>query len=133
MGAYEELASTVRQQYDGVLRQQQATAGEELPGATDAIPAIRISGSKPTWLADGWRKGLALASLIGTAVGLLLLATPGWNADNVSVGFAGAFAIVSLVIAYFTVAGFGTAEFSIGSSGSETANDVAGDRAPKND
>lgn len=135
MGAYEDVRSDVLQTYARLQGQAPADVTEEaLPRAESltegmATPAVTVSGSQPAWLGAGWRQALFCAALTGAGAGLVLTALLG--ADTVSAGFTGGFAIVALVIAYLTVAGFGRASFSVGSGPSGSTDESRTDVTPR--
>ena len=125
MGAYEDLRNDVTAQYASILSQQEARRTEEGLGSVVPIPAVTVSGSKPAWLGDGTRTAFAGFAVCGAVVGLVLTAT---LADT-SAGAAstsGGFAVVALVLAYLTVAGFGKVEFNVGSGAESSAAPSAG-------
>jgi hypothetical protein len=117
MEAYEQVRDDVTSVYaDAVEQQQRDSMQEGLTGA-GVLPSVSVSGSKPAWLGERARKVLAGAAGIGSAVGLALMATLADESGGAA-STAGGFAIVSMLVAYLTVAGFGTVAFSIGSGGS---------------
>lgn len=117
MEAYEQVREDVTKVYaDVVERQQRDSMQEGVPG-TGLLPSVSVSGSKPAWLGERARTILAGAAGVGAAVGLILMATLADESAGAA-STAGGFAIVSMLVAYLTVAGFGTVAFSIG-SGSE--------------
>ncbi|MFC7496298.1 MULTISPECIES: hypothetical protein [unclassified Nocardioides] len=120
MGAYEDIRDDVTARYTGIVSEQQARQMQEGLGSVVPIPAVTVSGSKPAWLGAGARIAFAWFAVVGAVVGLVLTAA---LADT-SAGAAattGGFAMVALVIAYLTVAGFGKVEFSVGSGGEGSA------------
>jgi hypothetical protein len=118
VGAYEEVRNDViREHKDALARVQAAPSQEGLSGAV-SIPAVTVSGSQPAWLGSVWRQVLTVAALVGAAAGLVMTWIVG-STSAVAAGFGGTFAIVSMLVAYFTVAGFSAASFSIG-TGTDT-------------
>jgi len=133
MGAYEDVRDDVTKQYDEVLQRTGGGPYTEGLGSL-SVPSITVSGSQPAWLGDAWRQALTVAALIGSLLGMGLmvwaLGDDGGAASTVA-GFGGGFAITAFVVAYFTVAGFGKAEFSIGSGdaadgGEQTSDSTTG-------
>lgn len=116
MGAYEQIRDDVLGQYQAVVTQHQSMSAQEGPWAATAIPPVSVSGSKPAWLGERARQYLASGAGVGAVVGLVLMASLAEESSGAA-STAGGFAIVALLVAYLTVAGFGTVEFSIGSGG----------------
>lgn len=114
MGAYDDIRDDVTAQYARVVAQHEVRRTEEGLASVVPVPAVTVSGSRPAWLGDGARIAFAWFAVCGAVVGLVLTAV---LADT-SAGAAatgGGFAMVALVLAYLTVAGFGKVEFSVGS------------------
>lgn len=115
MTAYEEIRDDVIAQHQA-LTQTAGSSYQERDALS--VPNVSVSGKQPAWLVTGWRQILVVAALLGAVAGLALLAS---LSDDSAAGasFGRVFAVISLIVAYFTVAGFGEAPFSIGSGHAE--------------
>jgi hypothetical protein len=118
MGAYEDVRRDVWQQYQAVTRDG---AGGHEEGLGQVLPGVEVSASQPAWLGPRWRVVLIVFSLLTCATALALTwwavgrAESGNDAAGWAAGLGGVIAIVSLVVAYLTVGGFGEASFAISS------------------
>lgn len=129
MGAYEELRDDVTTHYQAVVTDHQRMSTQEGPWGAAVVPPVSVSGSKPAWLGEHARQGMAAGAGAGAVVGLVLM-TALADDSSAAASMAGGFAIVALVVAYLTIAGFGTVEFSIGSGG-DSAREQGDDQADR--
>lgn len=121
--AYENVRNDVASQYNAALENAKTSRYQEGLGGPLSVPTIKVSGSQPAWLCSGWRKALAVIALVALIAGLVIMTTMS-SESLVTAGFSGAFAIVALIVAYLTVAGFGTVTFSIGSGADSNDDEV---------
>lgn len=118
MGAYEDVRRDVWRQYQAAARTDTGAYDE---GLGHVLPGVEVSASQPAWLGPRWRAVLIVFSLLTCATALVLTwwaverAESGNDAAGWAAGLGGVIAIVSLVVAYLTVGGFGEASFAISS------------------